>query len=71
MAVRLFVLLIFIMSLSMDLLADPSSNVQLVPGKSTHRFPFFESPTPVLSYNNQVPGPTLRSMQGTVMTVDV
>lgn len=47
------------------------SDLDLVPREGTHRFPFFDAPTPVYSYNGQIPGPTLKSKAGSVLVVDV
>jgi len=44
---------------------------ELMPRESTHRFPFFDSPTPVYSYNGQIPGPTIKGKEGSVLVVDV
>ena len=71
MVVRLIVSLMLLLVSSADILAEPLAKVQLKPANSTHLFPFFKTPTPVLSYNNQIPGPFLRQKQGSVLTVDV
>jgi FtsP/CotA-like multicopper oxidase with cupredoxin domain len=71
MAFRIIIVFFLFFCFSADILAGSPTNVQLAPAKSTHTFPFFRSPTAVLSYNDQIPGPLLRGVQGTVMTVDV
>lgn len=45
--------------------------VRLMPGPGTHRFPFFDTPTPVWSYNGTIPGPTIRAPEGTTLSVEV
>jgi len=47
------------------------SGLELKPRERTHRFPFFDTPTPVLSYNGEIPGPTIRGKEGSVLVVDV
>ncbi|HSO20585.1 MAG TPA: multicopper oxidase domain-containing protein, partial [Desulfosarcina sp.] len=47
------------------------SGLELVPREATHRFPFFDSPTPVLGYNGKIPGPTIKGKQGSVLDVNV
>ncbi len=47
------------------------SGLELIPREGTHRFPFFDSPTPVLGYNGQIPGPTIKGKEGSVLVVDV
>lgn len=51
--------------------AFAGSSLELVPREGTHRFPFFNSPTPVLGYNGQIPGPIIRGQEGSVLVVDV
>ena len=56
---------------SVNVLAGPLSNIQLTPQESFYQFPFFDNPTPVWSYNKQVPGPTIRAKEGSTLKVEV
>ncbi|MBW2478369.1 MAG: multicopper oxidase family protein [Deltaproteobacteria bacterium] len=38
--------------------------------ESYHQFPFFDTPTPVWSYDDQIPGPLIRGRVGTTMVID-
>ena len=51
--------------------AGSTPHLQLVPKEGTHQFPFFDSPTPVWSYNQQIPGPTIKGKEGSILVVDV
>lgn len=51
--------------------ADDRPAIQLTPRQGAHQFPFFDSMTPVWNYNGQIPGPVIRAVQGTTLTVDV
>ena len=57
--------------LSMNASAESMESLQLIPQKGSHRFPFFDNPTPVWNYNGQVPGPTIRGKVGSTMTIGV
>ena len=37
---------------------------------SNYQFPFFETETPVWSYNDQIPGPVIRAKEGTTLVVN-
>ena len=63
--------ILFIISISVNACANPTSKVQLIPQAGVHQFPFFDTKTPVWSYNNQIPGPTIRGNEGTTLIVDV
>ncbi len=51
--------------------ADASDRVELTPQESVHQFAFFNTSTPVWSYNGQIPGPILKGREGTTLQVDV
>jgi FtsP/CotA-like multicopper oxidase with cupredoxin domain len=38
--------------------------------ESTYQFPFFDTQTPVWSYNGQIPGPVIHGKEGTILVVD-
>ncbi len=38
--------------------------------ESTYQFPFFDTQTPVWSYNGQIPGPVIHGKEGTTLVVD-
>ena len=38
--------------------------------ESTYQFPFFDTKTPVWSYNDQIPGPVIYGKEGTTLVVD-
>jgi FtsP/CotA-like multicopper oxidase with cupredoxin domain len=64
-------LLPLLMILNVAALGFAGSGFELTPREGTHRFPFFDSATPVYSYNGQIPGPTIKGKAGTVLVVDV
>ena len=70
MILRLIILLITF-TFSVSSFANPTPRVTLTPKASTHQFPFFDSKTPVWSYNDQIPGPTIRAKEGSTILVDV
>jgi FtsP/CotA-like multicopper oxidase with cupredoxin domain len=70
MLIRLAIVFIFIVS-SLNVSAEPTESIRLIPKKGFHQFPFFDQPTPVWNYNGQVPGPTIRAKVGTAVTIDV
>jgi FtsP/CotA-like multicopper oxidase with cupredoxin domain len=43
---------------------------QLEAKEGYHQFPFFDTRTPVWSYNDQIPGPLIRARVGTTMVID-
>jgi len=51
--------------------ADSPRRVELISQEGKHAFPFFDTPTSVWSYNDQVPGPTIRGKKGTTISVEV
>ncbi|MDJ0782633.1 MAG: multicopper oxidase family protein [Desulfosarcinaceae bacterium] len=51
--------------------AASSGSTLLVPAPGTHRFPYFDTETPVWSYNGRIPGPLIRAKAGTTLTVEV
>jgi len=66
--------LIFIIALifsPLNSFADSPRRVELIPQEGKHAFPFFDTPTSVWSYNDQVPGPTIRGKKGTTISVEV
>ena len=67
-ALRLFMLLLL---LNLIGCANSPTKIQLTPQAGTHQFPYFESETPVWSYNNQIPGPLIKGKEGTTLLVDV
>jgi len=44
--------------------------LELAAKESNHQFPFFETQTPVWSYNGRIPGPVIRAEEGTTLVVD-
>jgi FtsP/CotA-like multicopper oxidase with cupredoxin domain len=66
-----FVIFLIVLGFSTNLTAGPNNNFQLTPQKSSILFPFFKTPTPVWSYNKQVPGPTIRGKEGTTIQIEV
>ena len=47
--------------------AEPT--IRLTAAESYHKFPFFDSETPVWVYNGQTPGPVIRVREGTTLNV--
>jgi len=43
---------------------------KLVAKEGYYQFPFFDTQTPVWSYNDQIPGPLIRSKVGTTLVID-
>ena len=70
MAIRLTTILVLLAS-SINAYTGDAGSIQLIPQEGSHQFPFFEKPTPVLSYNQQVPGPTIRGKEGSTLSVEV
>lgn len=68
MTLRLF-LLLSIMGVATQGFAGPG--FELIPQEGSHQFPFFDSPTPVYSYNGMIPGPIIKGKAGSVLVVDV
>lgn len=66
------ILLVFSIFLAgTQLMASSNNHFQLVPKEGKHKFPFFNTETPVWNYNDQVPGPVIKAKQGTTITVNV
>ena len=38
--------------------------------ESHYQFPFFDTQTPVWSYNGQIPGPVIHGKEGTTLVID-
>ena len=53
-----------------QLSADAQQPLKLTARESQYQFPFFDTPTPVWSYNGRIPGPVIRAKQGTTLVVD-
>lgn len=66
-----FVTILLLLGLSTNLSAGSIGNFQLTPKESSFQFPFFKTLTPVWSYNDQVPGPTIRAKEGSTIRIDV
>jgi len=69
---RLFNLIIWILLLSLpgDSFGNAGESYDLTAGEGRHQFPFFEFQTPVWSYNDQIPGPTLRGKVGSTLVIN-
>ena len=63
--------ILFLLGFSFNAFAGSVSSIKLIPQESSHQFPFFNKPTPVWSYNEQVPGPTIRGTEGSTIQVEV
>lgn len=66
---RLSILIIVIISLS--LFGCSQKTISLVPKGGTHKFPYFETDTPVWNYNGRIPGPLLKGKQGSTLVVNL
>ena len=53
-----------------QLYAYAEQPLKLEAKESKYRFPFFDTQTPVWSYNDQIPGPLIRSKVGTTLVID-
>ena len=60
----LFVLLTYLSS------AGANSALRLTAGESLHKFPFFDTKTPVWAYNGKTPGPVIRVIEGTTLNIE-
>ena len=63
--------IIVVLAYSFNVYADAAPKIQLTPQEGLHKFPFFETKTPVWNYNDQIPGPIIKAKAGTLLTVDV
>ena len=54
-----------------QLYAYAEQPLKLEAKESNFQFPFFDKQTPVWSYNDQIPGPLIRSKVGTTMVIDL
>ena len=68
-AIGLFILLLIISSMPVTVPAVSDQVLTLTAEKSSHQFPFFETQTPVWSYNGSIPGPTIRGKVGQTIEV--
>ncbi len=64
-------LILLVIIASVQGCAGTAPHLQLVPQEGTHPFPFFDSPTPVWRYNQQIPGPTIKAKEGSILVVDL
>ena len=65
-----WVLVTFIIGLSGQLNAHAEQPLTLAAKEGYYQFPFFNTQTPVWSYNDQIPGPLIRGKVGTTMVID-
>jgi FtsP/CotA-like multicopper oxidase with cupredoxin domain len=63
-------ILAFILGLLGHVGAYAEQPLQLEAKEGYYQFPFFDSRTPVWSYNDQIPGPLIRGKVGTTMVID-
>ncbi len=63
--------ILLVLAYSFNVYADAAPNIKLTPQEGFHKFPFFETKTPVWNYNDQIPGPIIKAKAGTLLTVDV
>ena len=66
---KMMVLLIII-GFSTPISAISGQKLNLTAKKSSYQFPFFDSPTPVWTYNGSIPGPILRGQEGQTIEVE-
>lgn len=65
------ILIISLVIAPFSVAADSRQSLELTPQEGKHAFPFFDTPTTVWSYNDQVPGPTIRGKKGSTISVEV
>ena len=63
-------ILAFILGLLGHVGAYAEQPLQLEAKEGYYQFPFFDTRTPVWSYNDQIPGPLIRGRVGTTMVID-
>lgn len=65
---------LMIMTIILGLLAQLNAHAEqplkLEAKESKYQFPFFDTQTPVWSYNSQIPGPVIHGREGTTLIVD-
>ena len=64
------IILALILGLFGQFYAYAEPHLKLEAKEGFYQFPFFETQTPVWSYNNQIPGPIFRSKVGTTLVID-
>jgi FtsP/CotA-like multicopper oxidase with cupredoxin domain len=64
------IILTLILALLGQYSAFAEQPLKLEAKESEYQFPFFDTKTPVWSYNGQIPGPVIRSREGTTLVID-
>jgi len=64
------IILTLILSLPGQFYAYAQQSLKLEAKESTYQFPFFDTQTPVWSYNSQIPGPVVRGKEGSTLVVN-
>jgi FtsP/CotA-like multicopper oxidase with cupredoxin domain len=57
-------------SISGHLNAETGQDLTLTAAEGYHQFPFFDTQTPVWSYNGKIPGPVIRATEGAILEID-
>jgi FtsP/CotA-like multicopper oxidase with cupredoxin domain len=70
MNIRRMMILTLIVGLLGPLYANAEQPLKLVAKEAFYQFPFFDTQTPVWSYNGQIPGPMIRGKVGTTLVID-
>ena len=64
------IIMVFILGLLGQLYAYAEQPLRLEAKEGFYQFPFFDTQTPVWSYNSQIPGPLIRGKVGTTLVID-
>lgn len=64
------VILFLLTGISGHLYAETGQDLTLTAAEGYHQFPFFDTRTPVWSYNDKIPGPVIRATEGTTLEID-
>lgn len=70
MKISRMIILTLILILFGQVYAYGEEPLKLEAKESYYQFPFFETQTPVWSYNGQIPGPLVRGQEGTTLVID-
>ena len=64
------IILVFLIGLPGRVYASAEQSLTLQAGEGYYQFPFFDTPTPVWTYNDRIPGPVIRGTEGATLAID-
>ena len=65
------IIITLVLGLLWQYCAYAEQSVKLEAKEGFFQFPFFDAPTPVWSYNDQIPGPLIRAKVGITLVIDL